>query len=90
MTDAKEGYMQDLKKITETTLIPISLAIVLFGGVFWMSTIWNTMNTNSKFIAEIKADKKIETKEISDKFDKILNELYYLKGAIAAAEKKGN
>ena len=45
-------------KITEGTLIPISLLIALgtglVGGVFWLSALWYREEANAYAIAEIK------------------------------------
>jgi hypothetical protein len=43
-----------VKRITEDTLIPISLVIMLVGGVFWLTSMYNATAANSKDIAELK------------------------------------
>lgn len=34
-----------LRKITETTLFPLSLVILIAGGVFWLSSVYSTAST---------------------------------------------
>jgi predicted RND superfamily exporter protein len=89
MIIARGGCMSELKKITEQTLVPISLVILLFGGVFWLTTMYSSLSTNTKDIFEMKANIKEDKKDTQEKFDKILNELYYLKGAVNSKAKKG-
>lgn len=71
-----------VKKITESTLIPISLVITLFGGVMWLSALWFREEANAWAIAEVKQamkdDKAIlreDIKIINDKLDKIMERL---------------
>lgn len=40
------------KKISEMTLIPLSLAIVMFGGVFWLTQIYVQGNANAAAITK--------------------------------------
>jgi hypothetical protein len=88
---AKEGYMSELKKITEQTLVPISLVIILFGGVFWITNIWSSVETLKKDFTEQRETTKQAERDTNEKFDKIMNELYYLKGAVnGAKQKKGD
>ena len=82
--------MSDLKKITEQTLIPISLVIVLFGGVFWVTNIWSSVETLKKDFTEQREVQKQSSRDQNEKFDKIMNELYYLKGAVNGIKKKGD
>lgn len=90
MIIAKEGYMSEIKKITEQTLVPISLIIILFGGVFWITNIWSSVESLKKDFTEQRAHNAQETRDVNEKFDKIMNELYYLKGAVNGTKKKGD
>ncbi len=83
--------MTELKKITEQTLIPISLVVILFGGVFWITNIWGSVESLKKDFAEQRVVEQQKSRDTNEKFDKIMNELYYLKGAMSTKqEKKGN
>jgi len=52
-------------KITEGTLLPISLVIVIIGGASWLTTIHAGEKVNAENIVEMKT----QTKEFSDKVD---------------------
>jgi hypothetical protein len=39
--------------ITEKTLLPVSLVIVIIGGVFWLTTLHSKVNANEKELDEI-------------------------------------
>jgi len=45
---------EKIGKITESTLIPLSLLAVLAGGIFWLSTLYAEVRTNSAAVAEMK------------------------------------
>ena len=47
-----------IQKISQNTLIPISFAIVLAGGIFWLSKMYFTAEANRAAIEEIKTDLK--------------------------------
>jgi hypothetical protein len=71
-----------MKKITESTLVPISLVITLFGGVMWLSALWFREEANAQAIAEVKqvikddrATLRDDIKHINDKLDKIMERL---------------
>ncbi len=36
---------EKIRSITEGTVIPLSLVLVLIGGIFWLSTVYSTANT---------------------------------------------
>ena len=70
-------------KITENTLIPISLVITLVGFVFWLTNIYAQTASNSETIKKIetKQDKYIEDiSQIRSDIEIIRNNLTYLKG----------
>jgi len=72
----------DIKSITEKTLIPISLLTIIIGAAMWLTSLWELSKTSAKDIEEIKIEQKESGREVDQKFDKILNELSYLKGKI--------
>ena len=55
-------------KITEGTLIPISLVIILIGGVVWLTTLYFTTQSNAAAIDKI----QLKYDAISDKLDDIV------------------
>jgi hypothetical protein len=70
------------KKITENTLVPISLVITLIGGVMWLSALWWRESANAASILEIKQvikdDKAILREDlgrINQKLDHIIERM---------------
>lgn len=45
-------------KITEKTLIPLSLVITLSGGIYWFTATYFQSVANAKDIAELKSDNR--------------------------------
>lgn len=45
--------------LNEKTLVPISLVIVLGGGIFWLSTVFAQVRHNGVKINEINNDQKV-------------------------------
>lgn len=58
-----------MKKITENTLVPISLLTVIVGGVFWLSSMYSKVEAHAKSmeVVEAKQDKHIEVLQSIDK-----------------------
>lgn len=48
---------------SENTMVPVSLLIVILGGMFWLTTMFSEVRANSLQISEMKTDqqKKAET-----------------------------
>ena len=59
-------------KITEGTLLPISLVIVIIGGVSWLTTIHAGERNNAAAIEEIKTHAKEFSANVGDKIDILL------------------
>lgn len=57
-----------MEKITENTLIPISLVIILIGGVVWLTS------THLKAESNLEAVQRIEAKQ--DRYIQGLNKIY--------------
>jgi len=53
-----------MNKITENTLIPVSLVISIIGGAVWVSAIWYDTRANAKSIEKIKEDQKVLANEL--------------------------
>lgn len=64
-----------LKSITENTLIPISLVIVIIGGVSWLTAIHAGEQKNAENIMQIKADSKEFSESVDHKLDSVLDRL---------------
>jgi len=58
-------------KITENTLVPVSLMLVLVGGVVWLSSIFYKTEANAQRLSSIENKYDIER----DKFDKRYQDL---------------
>lgn len=56
-------------KITESTLIPLSLVITLAGGIFWLTVMHSESQANSRALQalEAKQDKYLETVQKIDR-----------------------
>lgn len=48
-----------MSRITEGTLIPISLVITIIGGVIWLSVIFYKTDANADAIAELKGKQSL-------------------------------
>ena len=68
-----------IKKISETTVIPISMVLILFGGVFWLTQIYVQGNANAAAIT------KHEVWE-----EKMERRLYLIMSALGVKEKETN
>lgn len=75
-----------LSRITEDTLIPVSLVITIVGGVFWLSALWHKADANAEAIQEIKAERK-EFIELVTNVDKRLS---FMEGYVKRNERKRN
>ena len=58
--------------ITEKTLLPISLLVILAGGIFWLSSMYALANSNEKQITIIKTDLKSDIIRLEAKVDRLL------------------
>jgi len=63
-----------LFKISEETLLPISLVIVLVGGVFWLSSAYSQITANAADIADIK-DERVELTTVISRIDRRLSRI---------------
>ena len=57
--------------ITEKTLIPLSLLLVIAGGIFWFSSMYSQTQANAESIVEVKQQQKDDRKEILDRLNVI-------------------
>ena len=64
--------------ITEKTLIPVSLVVVIVGGVFWFSNLWAVSKQNAEDIKEI----KIKQEEYNSNMYQVNQRLSRIEGAL--------
>lgn len=74
--------MDKAMKITEKTLIPISLLTIIVGGVFWLTNIYFSTATNASEIKELKQQRKDDTILINEKLDKLIEDVSFIKGKL--------
>jgi len=59
-------------KITESTLLPISLVLSIVGGASWLTTIHAGEQKNAETISEMKTQAKEFSVSVGDKIDLLL------------------
>jgi hypothetical protein len=80
--------MSSVQKITENTLLPISLVITLVGGVFWLTTIYSQSNANAVEIKEMKTKQELIIQELSEKQTLMLDRLARIEGRLESIQHK--
>lgn len=70
--------MEKIIKISEHTLIPISMVIVLFGFVSWLTALHAETKSHGTDITEIKEYQKV----YNEKLDRILEQLGNIQGQL--------
>ena len=68
--------------LNEQTLIPLSFMMILAGGIIWLTNIWAISQANSQAISALEKTAHERDTEISRKFDRIIQDLSYIKGQI--------
>ncbi len=71
-----------MKAITEKTLVPISLVVVLIGGIIWLTQIYTTANANSDNIRDIKRMEFRYRKMLFDRLNSIDRRLAVIEGSL--------
>lgn len=71
-------------KITESTLIPLSLVILLGGGIAWAATLNAKASSNERALDEIKAMQF----QYNQNMEEVGERLARIEGAMGLAEKK--
>lgn len=77
----------EIKKITENTLIPISLVISLVGLSSWISVVGSQVSANAEDIKQIQEDRKTLARRQSDKLDDISQRLSRIEGLLLRDKK---
>jgi hypothetical protein len=71
-----------LKKITEDTLLPLGVVLILFGFVSWLTTLFNETRQHTDQIVEIKTELRIQ----NEKLDRVLEKLARIDGSLDASK----
>lgn len=74
-----------LSMISEKTLIPLSLVLILSGGIFWLSSM--DARTSSNAAAIERAEKKEDS--LSDKMQEVSNRLSRIEGKLDRVIRNG-
>lgn len=80
--------MEKVAKITETTLLPISLVLTIIGGVFWLTMIYSQTEANAKEISKIKDDGREIISKIDEKQTLMLDRLSRIEGRLEIIQHK--
>lgn len=67
---------EQIKKISEKTLVPISMVITLFGGVAWLTNLYAENKSHGSEIREIK---QMQTR-YDEKLDRVIEKLNRIEG----------
>jgi hypothetical protein len=70
--------MEQIKKISETTLIPLSFVLVLFGFISWLTNLHGETMSNHNDVIEIKDTQKV----YNQKLDRIMEKLNTMEGVL--------
>lgn len=76
----------EIKRITENTLIPISIVVSLLGLSSWITVVWSQGVTNADDIHVMNEDRKILARRQNDKLDDILQRLSHIEGMLSASK----
>jgi len=71
-----------MSKITENTLLPISLVITILGGASWLTAIWYDTKANAAAIIEIRQDQKILSKDLVETQKQMILDLTEIKAKL--------
>lgn len=64
-----------MNKITENTLIPISLVITILGGVVWLSTLWARTEAHAEKISKLQVQQESMMKQVTDSNIELVKQL---------------
>ncbi len=70
--------VREMKAITETTLLPISLVIVVIGGIVWLTSLYAKTDESFKAIARLESSQDAyyrNLQEISTRLSRIEGKL---------------
>lgn len=64
-----------MERITERTLIPISLVTIVMGGIFWLSAMWFRTEASAQDVSRLKQDVNNLNTEVIDRLARIETKL---------------
>lgn len=79
----KPKIAKGLQVLSESTVIPISLVIVVAGGIFWLTSIWAQGVANASAMKELQADRAAERAEYLGTVKSINESLGEIKGQVS-------
>lgn len=79
---------EEIKFLTTNTFIPVTFVAVMAGSIFFVSLMYARTAANTNAIQEIKETSALDQRAINEKFERILQELNYLKGRLDAQSAK--
>ncbi len=60
-----------MQRINESTLIPLSMMLIVGGGVAWLTTMYTDVKYNTEQINEIKSDQEKHADEMGQVLQKL-------------------
>lgn len=82
LSGSGNSMTERISKITENTLLPISLVVVLIGGVFWLTSIYNQTVANAQDILNIQETQDIMIEKLTEKQTLMLDRLSRIEGRL--------
>jgi len=76
-----------MMKITENTLLPISLIILIGGGIFWISAMWSQVQASSDEIKDIKVNQSKMNDDVVSQNKEIIQRLTRIEERLAIQPK---
>lgn len=78
-----------MNKVTEKTLVPISLVTTIVGGVVWLTTLWYKTEANAAEIAQIKQTSTEIVKTLNENHLVIVDRLGRIETELKNLKQKG-
>lgn len=75
-------------KITENTLLPISLIVLIGGGIFWISAMWSQVQASSDEIKDIKTNQSKMSDDVINQNKEIIQRLTRIEERLAIQSSK--
>jgi hypothetical protein len=66
------------KALTEDTLLPFGLVLILFGGVSWLTSLYDETKANGSSIEELRIEQKVH----NEKLDRIILKISHVEGKL--------
>lgn len=75
-----------MTKVTEKTLVPISLVLVLAGGVSWLTSMESKASENSKNIDFLRQEFSERNKNLNGSFNDVIEKLQNIRERLVKIE----